>query len=384
MMKRNYKIGFFCFVTTLFWFSLYTYVPILSPYAESLNASKKMIGLIVGSYGFTQMLLRIPLGILSDTLKKRRLFTTMGLILAVISGLGVWIFRSSFSLLIFRGISGFAAATWVIFTVLFTSYFDEKEAPKAIGIINSFNALGQMTAMLIGGAVAQYFGRPNTFLLAAAAGITGMLFSFSLIENNDLGKRPMKLSEIPDVGRDKNLLLVSFLAILSQILVYATVFGFTPIIAQNMGASSFQLGMLSTLSTLPVIFVSSLSGTFFIRRFGARNTVTMGFIISALACACIPFVGNIYVLYATQIIGGFGRGIVFPLLMGLSIKNVEVHKRATAMGFFQAIYGVGMFMGPVMVGFIGDTTGLTLGFILTAMIGAAGAAVSRLFLKENN
>ena len=63
----------------LFWFSVYTYPSFLSTYAVgTLGAGKVMAGLIVGSYGFTQMVLRIPLGIASDVLKKRKLFVMGG------------------------------------------------------------------------------------------------------------------------------------------------------------------------------------------------------------------------------------------------------------------------------------------------------------------
>ena len=35
-------------VTLLFWFAMYTYVPILAPYAQSLGASYDMTGMIIG------------------------------------------------------------------------------------------------------------------------------------------------------------------------------------------------------------------------------------------------------------------------------------------------------------------------------------------------
>ena len=55
----------FVLITVIYWFSLYVYMPILTPYVEGLGASLSMVGLVVGSYGFTQMLIRIPLGIYS-------------------------------------------------------------------------------------------------------------------------------------------------------------------------------------------------------------------------------------------------------------------------------------------------------------------------------
>lgn len=61
--------------------------------------------------------------------------------------------------------------------------------------------------------------------------------------------------------------------------------------------------------------------------------------------------------FNTQFIDGFGQGMISPSLMGLSIKGVKNNKRASAMGFFQAVNGVGMFCGPVIVGMLSDAAG---------------------------
>ena len=58
--------------------------------------------------------------------------------------------------------------------------------------------------------------------------------------------------------------------------------------------------------------------------------------------------------------------------MGLSIKHVESQRRASAMGFYQAIYGLGMFLGPSVTGLLSDTVGIQWGFLATGMVGLAG------------
>lgn len=382
MEYRKEKI-IFGIVTAVFWFSLYTYVPILSPYAQSLGATESVIGIIIGSYGFTQTIIRIPLGIASDKLNKRKLFIVLGTIVSVISALGPYIVRNSIILLIFRGLSGVAAATWVAFTVLFTSYFKEKDTPKALGIINSYNYFGQMMAMLLGGWVAQNYGQASTFLLSVVIGSIGVLLSFAIVENTNMNKKPLQMREILIIGKNKNLMLASSLAIISQIVTFSTAFGFTPMIAKNLGASSFELGLLSTLSTLPMILASSLSGTFFTEKLGVKVTIIVGFILGAFACITIPFSKSLLGLYITQMIGGFGRGITFPLLMSVSIRDIESNQRATAMGFFQAIYGVGMFLGPALVGVISEISGMEIAFIVIAFLSLVAAFMSRI-IKENS
>lgn len=96
----------------------------------------------------------------------------------------------------------------------------------------------------------------------------------------------------------------------------------------------------------------------------------------SLAFLVIPFIGDVWLLYLTQAIGGFGRGLTMPLLMGLSIKHFPGEKRATAMGIFQATYGLGMVFGPVMAGFLASKFGLAWGFWVTGFAGIAGACQS--------
>ncbi|MFO8060045.1 MAG: MFS transporter [Bacillota bacterium] len=375
MNRLHWRTFLFCLVTSLYWFSLYAFVPTLPGYAHSLGASHGMVGLILGSYGFTQMLLRIPLGILSDTINRRKPFVVAGLVLAVVSALGMRLFPSPGSLLAFRALTGAAAATWVAYAVLFSSYFPPQDAPRAIGYISAFNAVGQMTAMMAGGAAAHHFGRAAPFTVAMAGGVIGLLLCAGVREKR-MERNPLRLSEFAAVGKDAGLLLVSSLAVLLQLITFATVYGFTPVAAENIGAGDFELGLLTTLSTLPRIPAAALSGAVFSRHFGDRRTITWAFAVLASSCAVIPLVRTLPLLYVTQVLGGFAGGVIFPLLMGLSIKTVPEHKRATTMGFFQAIYGVGMFVGPVFVGYVSEVFSLAWGFWAVGLVGAAGVILA--------
>lgn len=60
MSQRS--VNLFLAVDFLYWSSMYLYVPILAVQARDLGASMGLIGLIVGSYGLAQLMLRFPLG----------------------------------------------------------------------------------------------------------------------------------------------------------------------------------------------------------------------------------------------------------------------------------------------------------------------------------
>ena len=379
----NAQQWMFCLITGLFWFSVYTYVPILPIYATSLGASYKMVGLIVGSYGITQLILRIPQGILSDRWRKRKIFVTAAMAVAAVSALGMGLIPDVTALLFFRGLSGMSSTAWVVIVVLFASYFPAHEAPRAYGILNSVNFTGQLAGMFAGGLAAQWYGPQASFFLAAGGALAGLFLSLLIKESVPSGVSPLHLSDASKILRNFHLLLASGLAILVQFLVYGTVFGFVPLAAKQMGASNLELGLLTTLSVAPSIVASMLSGTFFARTLGPRRSICLGFFLLAATTAFIPLLTSLTQLYASQMIGGFGRGLAFPLLMTLGVQSVDDGVRATAMGVFQSLYAAGMFVGPVVVGLIGDWAGLNAGFWLCSLCGLAGAVVAWFYADES-
>lgn len=381
-MTRSRQLNLFGLSIGFFWFSQYVYVPVFPAYAREMGISYEMLGVILGSYGFTQMLLRIPLGIWSDTINKRRRFIVAGVAVSVLSGLGMWLFPSELGLLVFRGLSGVAAATWVIHTVAFASMFKPDESSKAMGIVNAILNIGQVIAMFAGGLIASCLGQEYTFLVAAAGGVVGIILSFAAPEPEGEKRSRLTVAGLLTMAKQRNLAVASLLGFCIQVLTYGTVFGFTPVAARQIGASNFELGLLQTLFILPGIIASALSGAYFAKRFGERVSIAAGFFATAAAYAVIPSLAGMTGLYLSQALGGFARGVVYPLLMGLSIKGIASHQRASAMGVFQAVYGLGMFLGPVMVGMVSDKAGLAWGFWLTGMFGIASAIVAAMQLPR--
>ena len=66
---------------------MYLYVPILSLYAESQGAGLSMVGAIIALYAIAQLLLRAPMGIWADFLKRRKPFVVAGLLFASMGAL---------------------------------------------------------------------------------------------------------------------------------------------------------------------------------------------------------------------------------------------------------------------------------------------------------
>ena len=382
--RANNRRLLFYIVVSFFWFSLYAYVPYVTPYADYLGTSMRLMGLIAGAYGLTQMIIRFPLGIFSDRLRRRKIFVQLGIAFAALSAFLAFFFPSPIMLLVMRALGGVAASAWVTFTVLGASYYKADESTKVMGHMSAANAFGRMVALLTGGLIAQFMGIPYAFLLAGIAGVVGLVLSVGVVEKRPSeDKKPPNLAGLLEVARNKQLLFCSILGILAMYISFATTFGFTPLAAAQMDASQIQLGMLGVLSTAPAIFISPLAGTIMPKKLGASATLVIGFLIAGAGSALVAVSSTLWMLFAVQIAASLGGAIIATLLLGLCIRDISAEKRATAMGFFQAVYGLGMFLGPFVTGHISHGFGLMAAFVFTGAVGLVGAVLSVVFGRRS-
>lgn len=373
MQNRRLLFGI---ATWFCWVSLFSYMPILAPYVKSLDASYQMVGIVLSSYGFVQMLLRLPLGIFVDRCNARIPVIKGLMALCTLSAVGLWLWPNIYATLLFRTLSAVAATAWVLQPVVFASYFSAHETAKAMGAITALVNCGEMTGMLLGGIAAQYFGFGATFLMAAVSGGVAFVLSWPLKDEAILVHKPMRGADLLDIARDRIVNLTAVLGLLLQLVSFGTVYGFTPLVAKKLGLSNLELGVLSTVFMLPGIVASVMSGTYWARRIGELRAIVGGFIILAISCTVIPYVTSVGMLYFWQAVGGFSRGFIYPLLMSIGLRHISAAKRATAMGYSQAIYGLGMFLGPLVVGVLGGAFGLEKGFDAIGLIAVAGALLA--------
>ena len=94
-------------------------------------------------------------------------------------------------------------------------------------------------------------------------------------------------------------------------------------------------------------------------------------------------IADLGVLTASQALGGFGRGLVFAPLATLSIRRVPPRERGAAMGVFQAVYALGMFLGPATSGALAEWLGLDRMFLVVAALSIMGALAAARWLGRD-
>ncbi len=374
---RAYYVGMF-----LYWGALYVYSPILSVYAQSLGASFTTVGVVVGAYGFVQMWLRIPLGIWSDRLGRRLPFLYAGHFFNLVGCLGLAMAPTPMYLVIFRGVLGISAATWVAFTVLFASYFPANQSPKAMGVITAINGISLITVNGLGGQIAQMWGMGATFYAGAVLAAIGLIATVPIKEHRT-HREPPTFRQIWRIITHPALMLVASITALNHYAFWATTFGFVPVYAADLGASKLTLGIIGVAALVPYTLTAPMNHRF-AARLGENRAVFIGILVMAVTMFVVPLINNIPLLAISQGASGFGRGLVYPLLMGLSIREISGEDRATAMGVYQAVYAIGMFLGPTTAGAVADAVGLSGAFIIAGTVSVIAAAAALTLLGRTN
>lgn len=376
---KNRSVPLLYAITFLFFFSLYVYTPNLPVYAASLSASLTVIGLLTGMYGLAQGVIRIPIGIVSDRLKRRKPFVVLGCALAVLSALGFCLTRSAGVLLLFRGLAGAAVGFWVSITVLFSSYYPPGRKIYAIGVVNSANFIGTSAATTLGGYLAGVdMALPFIFSLAsAAAALVLSCFLKDVVPSGEL----MRIESVKKVSKNGRLWLLASIALLAMLLSMTLNLTFTPLIAKNLGATATQLGLLGTAHMLPMVPTAFFTNAM-VNRFGARSVVTFGALLCIIPCVFTPIAPLAWV-FVLQFALGAGVGLSFNTCFAICLEPFKPELQSTAMGLFQTIYSVGIFAGPTLTGALSAAIGFEKSYLVLGAVALFAAGLAFFGLRSS-
>ena len=127
-----------------------------------------------------------------------------------------------------------------------------------------------------------------------------------------------------------------------------------------------MLTWLNIALLIPTILMNLLLTKPLLARYSARMLVCVGVILGAVYCVLVPMTQNMTQLLLLQILGGSSSTLTYGVLNGQSVRDIRQEMRAVAMGFYQAVYGIGMTLGPVLMGVLIDTSGLDTAFFAVA------------------
>ena len=225
--------------------------------------------------------------------------------------------------------------------------------------------------------ISELWGTNATFLAGVILGVVGTILLLLAPEPTLQKTEPYSMQSFLEILKHPLVLIVSIVGITTQFVSFATSFGFVPIYAEQNGATDADIGFITTL-----MFAMSMVGTLCAvpcaRIFGYRGAIILAACLIALAAFMLPFTHTFFGIAFSQLLNGFGRGLINAVLITLSVLVVAPNKRATAMGIYQALYAIGMLSGPIIAGLVADWSGINTVFFLCTFISLAGIAFTHL------
>ncbi|MBI5303258.1 MAG: MFS transporter [Chloroflexi bacterium] len=375
MSDRRWNIALYASAVFFFWMSQYIYVPTLPTYVQSKTTNLSAVGFVLSMYGLWQVLGRMPLSIAADWIGWRKPFLIFTLILGSVGASLMATSHSVEGLAVGRATTGAAASGWVLMVVGFGDLFPPQQAVQAAAVLSLINTIGRIIATSSTGWLNDVGGYSLAFWLAAGVGVIATIAALGVRETRRKSKPPTWHSVGTLIAR-RDVFLPSALSAVAQYPNWAFSFGFNVVLVKQLGGDVFAQSAIVTWHLI-VFALGNYAASILVPRLGERNLVRVSFFTMFVGMLMIALASSLPTVFLGQGFLGWGLGVSFPLLMGMSIKKIAGDERATAMGVHQSIYAVGMFVGPALSGVVADGIGIPMTFAITSiavlMLGLLGA-----------
>jgi predicted MFS family arabinose efflux permease len=220
--------------------------------------------------------------------------------------------------------------------------------------------------------------------MSTIAGIVGALLALNIKEHQNEGiSSSLPFTKYLAICKNKRLIFFAILALIQQGIQMSTTMSFTTQILKDLGATSLIVGLSSILYMACAVLSSGFASTKFCIKQGPRLWIPFVFSLVTAYCILVPTVKSIPAIFLLQIIPGMSTGILFSYLTSESMKEVPQFQKSTAMGFFQAVFALGMSVFPMLVGKIASSVSIKNGYFVLAAISLCGAGAAIIYYKNS-
>lgn len=354
--------------TLCFFMSFAILLPLLPRYVKSLGASATQLGVVIGVFSVSAIVLRPFVGREVDR-RGRKLFTALGIALSAIACLGYAVASGLGFLILVRLLHGMALACFYPgASTLAADLAPISRRAEALSLFSMFLYVGNAIGPAVGEYLAAREGFATTFVAASALGFVGLVLALLLRE-------PDRTTSIaprgPLINRD-SLFPAGVLALAAP--AWAAL-GFVPLYVEGQQGLG---GIFFLTMSVTVLFLRSFVGKL-ADRFSRGAVIVPGVFVVALSMVIISTGPSRGAVIAGALAFGLGWGALWPGLLSLTIDRAEEGRRGSATGTFTAAFDLSFGLGSALLGTILDFAGFGVMF-LTSAAGATAAGV--LFLSR--
>ncbi|ULU26969.1 MFS transporter [Dyella terrae] len=233
-LERRSALTLAC-VISLRLFGLFLIMPVFSLYAQRLpDATPWLIGLALGVYGLGQVLLQIPLGLLSDRIGRKPAIT-LGLLVFAAGGLVAAMSHTLLGIVIGRALQGMGAVAGAG-TALAADLTRHENRSKVMGIIGVSIGVAFLLALILGPPLEALGGLPGLFAATSALALAALVLLWLIVPTPERPSAPASasLGGVLSMLRDGRLLVLNGSVFFLHLLLTASFVGLPLLLADRL------------------------------------------------------------------------------------------------------------------------------------------------------
>jgi MFS family permease len=361
--------------TLLLAFSSGLLVAILPIYAAGFGVGYGLVGLATSAAAIGTLVTDVPAGMVLGRVGLRPSMIA-GAALVTVSTLAL-VWSDQFpGLVALRFLAGIGTALWALSR---HAYIAEAipiaQRGKALSMFGGINRFGIFAGPAIGGFMTDLAGIHLTFGLSAALAGVALVMSALWLQEIARSAGPRRAASrwrlvwagLRDNARDMSAAGVA--QTLGQ-MIRAGRYLIIPLWgSQQLGLDAGQVGTIITAGAI-VDVTMFLPAGWLMDRFGRKVAAVPSFALMAIGIGLIPFTYDFLTLTLAAMLVGLGNGLGAGLMMTLGADLAPPGATGEFLGIWRLIGDVGAVFGPLVVGLVAASVGLSGGAWVLAVAGA--------------
>ncbi len=336
--------------------------------AGPLGGDAAAVGLVVGSFSVSSLLLRPFAGRWSDR-RGRRIMLVSGAMLQVVAAAGHLLVDSLALLVVMRLLLGAAEAVFFVGGVAAsTDLAPEGRRGEAVSLISTALYLG----VAIGPILAEFLLDASGYM---AIWIGATLISLVAVALSWIAPETLPRESRGRSGDGARLLhrrgIIPGLLILCGAWGMGAYFAFLPLLADDLGLG----GVGQYLAAFALIVIGlRIVGARLPDRIGAARLSGTALVLNAAGMAIAGIAPTEIGLWIATIVFAAGVAYTFPAIVALSVMGVPPAERGAVVGTTTLFIDVAFGLSPAALGLLAGVTGYPATFLVSAVVAATGAA----------
>lgn len=341
-------------------------LPTIPLFVEKLGGNDQLIGIVVGIFTFSALLLRPYAGHMLET-KGRRFVYLTGLAIFVLSVGSFGFVNSLIFLFVLRIVQGFG---WGFSTTasgtIAADLIPAKRRGEGMGYFGLSGNIALAFGPTLGLALAGVISFKLLFLICALLGLAALVLS-SRINYKQAEKQsvPLKRWDI----YEKSALRPSFLLFFITV-TFGGIASFLPIYSAQKGIGGIHWYFL--LFAIALMISRTFAGRLYDQR-GHQAVFLPGAVLILAAMFLLAWLPNSMIMYIAAIFYGLGFGSVQPALQAWSVKEAPANRRGMANATFFSFFDLGVGIGAMVFGQIAHLFGYSSIYMTAA--GSVGISI---------